>query len=141
MPLVHMATKAVARRLPKVFDPRTHAVADYLVAGAFFAMGAMFWKRNKRAAIGALLCGAATTATSLLTDYPGGVHRAISFPAHGRIDMGLAGLTATMPNILAFSEEVEAKYFRGVALVETVVGGLTDFDAGGRVVEMRPRSA
>jgi hypothetical protein len=138
MPFSQMATSAVANRLPKVINPKAHAVIDYAMAGTFFALGAFFWRDNKRAAIGALLCGAATTATSMLTDYPGGVKRVISFETHGKIDAGLAGLTATMPNFLAFGDEDEAKFFRGAALVETVVTGLTDFEAPtGNLLRMR----
>jgi hypothetical protein len=135
------AANMVAKKLPKVFDAKTHAVLDYLTAGAFFAMAAMFWGSNKRAAIGAGMCGSAVVATSMLTDYPGGVQRVISFETHGRIDTGLAGLTAGIPNVMAFNDEDEAKYFRGAALVETIITGLTDFDsaAGGKVVEMRTR--
>jgi hypothetical protein len=141
MPLADRATRLVANRLPKVIGPRAHAVADYTTAGAFALMGAMFWRTNKRASVGALLCGAAITATSLLTDYPGGVKRVISFPTHGRIDAGLAGLTAAMPNFLAFSDEEEARYFRGAALVETLIAGITDFEAPTNVIEMPRRRA
>jgi hypothetical protein len=138
MPFSQMATSAVANRLPKVINPKAHAVIDYAMAGTFFALGAFFWRDNKRAAIGALLCGAASAATSMLTDYPGGVKRVISFETHGKIDAGLAGLTATMPNFLAFGDEDEAKFFRGAALVETVVTGLTDFEAPtGNLLRMR----
>jgi hypothetical protein len=141
MALTDMAARAVADKLPKVIDPRTHAFIDYAVAGTFFILGAVFWRRNKRAAIGAMLCGGATAATSMLTDYPGGVKKVISFETHGRIDMGLTGLTATMPNFLAFTDEDEAKYFRGMALAETVVAGLTDFEAGpAKVLEMQHRA-
>jgi hypothetical protein len=73
----------------------------------------------------------------MLTDYPGGVKRVISFETHGKIDAGLAGLAATMPNFLAFTDDEEANFFRTAALAETVVTGLTDFDAPtGKVVEM-----
>jgi len=139
MALTDMATRAVADKLPKVIKPKTHAVLDYAVAGAFFTMAAFFWKRNKRAAIGAMVCGGTTVATSLLTDYPGGVKPVISFDTHGKIDAGMAGLTATMPSFLAFNDEDEAKYFRGAALAETIITGLTDFSQGSRVVEMPRR--
>jgi hypothetical protein len=73
----------------------------------------------------------------MLTDYPGGVKRVISFETHGKIDAGLAGLTATMPNFMAFNDEDEANFFRTAALAETVVTGLTDFEAPtGKVIEI-----
>src|SRR3954468_20491066 len=104
MPFTDMAARAVADKLPKIINPKTHAFIDYAMAGTFFVLGAMFWKRNKRAAIGAMLCGAATTATSIITDYPGGVKKVISFHTHGRIDAGLSGMTAAAPNFLAFND-------------------------------------
>jgi hypothetical protein len=144
MAMAMSAAKMVANRLPKIFDAKTHAVMDYVTAGAFFVMASMFWGRNKRASIGAAMCGGAIVATSMLTNYPGGVKKAISFQTHGRIDTGLAGLTVGMPNIMAFNDEDEAKYFRGAALVETAVTSLTDFDSAAardKVVEMRTRPA
>jgi hypothetical protein len=140
MALAETAARKVAERMPKVFDARSHAVMDYLTAGAFFVIAAMFWDRNKRAAVGAAGCGAAVLATSMLTNYPGGVKKVISFETHGRVDAGLAGLTASIPNFFAFTDEPEAKYFRGAALGESLIAGLTDYDtadASGKVLEMR----
>lgn len=143
MPLTQTAANMVADKLPKVLDAKSHAIMDYVTAAGFAVMAAMFWGRNKRAAIGAAVCAGAVTATALLTNYPGGVKRVIDFRTHGRIDAGLAGMTAAIPNFLAFNDEDEAKYFRGAALMETVVTGLTDFDSpvGGKVVEMPTRTA
>ena len=136
MPIANRAAQMVADRMPKVVDAKTHAVLDYVMGGACLALGAFFWKRNKRAAIAASMCGAATLANAMLTDYPGGVKKILSFETHGRIDAGLAGLTATMPSFFAFRGEDEAKYFTGLALAETVVAGLTDFETGAKVLEM-----
>jgi hypothetical protein len=141
MPLAQTATRVVADRLPKLIGPKAHAVADYGFAGVFTLLGTMFWSRNKRAALAAFLCGGATVAAAMLTDYPGGVKRAISYRTHGRIDAGLAGLAAAMPNFLAFQEEGEAKYFRTMALAATVITGLTDYEATSKVIEMPRRSA
>jgi hypothetical protein len=143
MVLTQTATKMVTDRLPKVLSARTHAIMDYATVAGFVGLAAMFWGRNKRAAIGAAICGGAIGVTSLLTNYPGGVKRVISFPTHGRIDVGLAGMTVAIPNFLAFAGEEEAKYFRGAALVETVISGLTDFDSPVRskVVEIRSHTA
>jgi hypothetical protein len=139
MALTDMATRAVTERLPKVIKPKAHAVLDYAMAGALITLGAFFWKRNKRAAIGAIACGGATLATSLLTDYPGGIKPMISFETHGKIDAGMAGMTATIPTFLAFGDEDEAKYFRGAALAETLITGMTDFGSDSKILEMPRR--
>lgn len=144
MAMADTATRMLANKLPKVLDAKAHAVADYVTAGGFFILAASFWGRNKRAAIAAGMCGGAIVATSMLTNYPGGMKKMISFETHGRIDAGLAGLTAAMPDFMAFRDEAEAKYFRGAALAEMIITGLTDYDsaaASGKVIEMRHRSA
>jgi hypothetical protein len=102
MAKLHAVADTVTRRLPKVVSSRGHAIADYVTAGIFVAAGALFWKRNKRAAAASLLCGSAGLVLNLMTDYPGGIARVVSFPKHGRIDIGLAALTATMPELLGF---------------------------------------
>jgi len=114
--------------MPKVIDPTTHAVLDYVVAGSFLVMGIMFWKRSKRASIGSLLCGGATAANIMLTDYSGTSGKLISYKMHGRVDAGLAGMTATMPGLLRFGDEPESRFFEVNALAETAIVGLTDFD-------------
>ena len=129
MPLVQKSVAMLSNRMPKVINPTTHAVIDYAVAATFFAVGAIFWTRNKRAAISSLVCGFAATVNSMITDYPGGVFRRMSYQNHGRVDMGLAGLTAAMPDMMGFDDEREARFFSTSALAETLVTVMTDFDA------------
>ncbi len=57
MPFSTAATDAITRRAPKFISPKAHAVIDYLMIGTFFVTGALFWRRNRRAAISALMCG------------------------------------------------------------------------------------
>jgi hypothetical protein len=128
MPLWHKGLRMVVGKMPKMFDPPTHAVLDYAIAGAFLIMGIRFWKRNKRAAVGSLLCGGVAAANIVLTDYPGGRRKVLSYKAHGHIDTGLVGVTAAVPRLLSFEDKPEARFFEAGALVETVIVGLTDFD-------------
>ncbi len=127
MPLVQKGVSMVVDRMPKVIGPRTHALIDYAVAGTFFTMGALFWRRNKRASICSFVCGAAATANSLLTNYPGGVWKIMDFETHGGIDAGLAGITAAMPDAMFFSGTPESRFFRVQGIAETAVTALTDF--------------
>jgi hypothetical protein len=112
MALVNKAVEAIGSRLPKIISPKVHAIIDYATIGSFVLMGALFWKNNKRAAIAAWSCGAVEATTVLLTDFPGGVADVISFETHGKLDASLAGTVATLPNLLGFSGEPEAKHFR-----------------------------
>jgi hypothetical protein len=71
----------------------------------------MFWRRNKHSAVSALICGGAELALSLLTDYPGGVVDAISFPTHLKLDLGLAAMTASMPEFMKFDDDSQKWFF------------------------------
>lgn len=128
MALLQKGVAMAAGRMPKVIKPQAHAVIDYVVAGSFFLTAALYWRRNKRAAISSLICGGIVTTNSLLTDYPGGAWKVISFRTHGKLDAGLAGLTATLPRVMAFGDDSESKFFTMQSMAETAVTAMTDFD-------------
>lgn len=140
MPLLQKGVSMVVDRMPKVIDPKTHAIIDYVIAGTFIAMGALFWRRNKRAALSSFICGGAAMANVCLTDYPGGRWKLLDFDTHGKIDAGLAGLTTTMPSAMFFRDEPESRFFLMQGIAETAVTALTDFSRSGREEE-RPHKA
>jgi hypothetical protein len=135
MPLLDRSAQWAANRLPKVIGPKTHAVIDYAAAASFFGMAALFWRRNQRAAVSCLFCGAAEALAALLTDYPGGVTRSVSFENRRAIHLGLSGLVASVPGIMRFPKEPEARFFRMQGLALGVVTGLTDFAATRETVQ------
>jgi hypothetical protein len=142
MPLLDQAAKAATKNLPKIIRPKAHAVLDYAIAASFFAAAAFFWRRNRRAAIGALACGAAETVSALCTDYPGGVSDKISFETHGSLQVAMSGAMASLPEILHFSDEPEATFFRVQGVAMAAVVGLTDFSGKShRLAEELERSA
>jgi hypothetical protein len=86
-----------------------------------------FWSRSKGAAIAALISGGAELAVSLLTEYPGGIKKVIQFshaPGHW---FRFAAMTATMPEFLAFKNEVDRKFFLAEGAMMTAVSQLTRF--------------
>lgn len=126
--LMEKGVNLLANKLPKVIGPKTHAIIDYaVVAGGFFAVAGLAWKNHKRAAVASLVCGIAETTVALMSDYPGGVSKAISFPTQGRIDAGFAAVVGSIPNLMGFSDEWPATFFRTHALAMATVTGLTDF--------------
>lgn len=141
MPVSQMVANAGKDYLPKVISPRVHAIIDYAVAGSFLLMGGLFWKNNKRASVGAFMIGSTLVAQSLCTDYPGGVAHLISFQTHGKLDTGMAGLMASLPDLLGFKGEPEAKHFRTQGFAEAVIVGLTDWSAGSSQQELDLRKA
>ncbi len=104
MPRLYAVADTITRRLPKVVSPEGHAIADYVTIGIFAAAGGLFWRTNKRAAAAAWLCGGAELLLNLITDYPGGLVKMVNFRTHGKADLGLAALTAAMPELLSFRE-------------------------------------
>src|SRR5438874_4272804 len=120
MPILNSLAKVVAKPIPRTVSPKAHAIVDYITVGSFLMSAGFFWHRSKRAALAALICGGAELALILLTDYPGGVKKVISYRIHGEIDFGLAAMTATMPEFLAFEDDSEKKFFVGQGALLTI---------------------
>jgi hypothetical protein len=114
--------------VPKFIDARGHAVLDYLTAGTFLALGYAMLGRHSRAAGLAFANAASVFMLSLLTDYPGGVFRIISFKTHRTMDIIQAGLSAAGPAMLGFAGDPEAQAFHGQALLESGVIAATDWN-------------
>lgn len=112
----------------KVLSPGQHAVLDYSVATAFFAFGFSVFSRHRRAAGLAFANGAMVLGMSLLTNYPGGVFRTLSFRTHRTGDMVQAALAGLGPILLGFADDREAAYFYGQAASEAGVIAATDWD-------------
>ena len=122
-------------REPKVISARNHALIDYISAGVHFAAAAVFWKRNRRAAAGALALGGAVLANSLMTDYPLGVFRRYSFKVHGLVDYGIAAITSAMPEMVGNPRgAAPSRFFRVQGIREVGVAAITDYndDSGAR---------
>lgn len=129
MVLAEAGIKALSGRFPKALSPKTHAIIDYGIAGAFFLGAGLLWGTSRRAAIASLACGAAETAAILLTDYPGGVAKVLSFETHGRIDATLSGTVAMLPTVLGLGGRKRRLFFRVQALSIGANASLTDFRA------------
>lgn len=125
MPILNSIAHLAAKPLPKTISPRAHAIFDYITVGSFLISAAWFWRRNKRASIAALICGGAELILNVLTNYPGGLKKAIPFSTHRKMDVGLAAMIATMPELLAFQDEDEKRYFLFQGATTTLVGQLT----------------
>jgi hypothetical protein len=127
MALLNTLVKVATKPIPRTISPKTHSMLDLITAATFFAGAGLFWRRNKRATVAALICGGADLAVSLLTDHPGGVNRAIKYGAHHGIDLGLATMFATMPDFLAFQDEPEKNFFLMQGALKTALAEMTQF--------------
>jgi len=135
MAMLNSLAKMVTKPLPRSISPKAHSIVDFITVGTFLAAAALFWRRNKRAAVGALVCGGADLLVSLLTDYPGGMHRTINYRTHREIDMGLAAMFATIPDFLAFKDDKERMFFLLQGAVMTALSETTWFPEGERPAE------
>ena len=131
MPLLQKCAAIADGRLPKAIGPQTHTVIDYALAASFFVAAGIYWRRNRRAAIGSLVCGSAAALNSALTDYPGGIRKLMSFRTHGKLDAGLAALTATMPRLMDFAADSESQFFTIQSMLTTAVTAATDYECYG----------
>jgi len=118
--------------IPKPITPTIHAVLDYATAAYFFGVAAGLWRRNLAGGIGALVNGAAVLGLSLMTDYPGGVWKRVSFPTHGRVDALQAAMAAAVPVSGGFADEADAWFFFGQSVKAAGIIAMTDWQAPGR---------
>jgi hypothetical protein len=125
MPILNAISQIAAKPFPRAISPKTHAIIDYITVGSFFTTAALFWRRNKRAAIAALIAGGAELTVNVLSNYPGGLKKVINFPAHREIDFGLAAMTATLPELFAFQDDGERKFFLAQGAVMSAIAQLT----------------
>ncbi len=123
------------RQVPRVIDPHSHEVLDYLVTGFFLMIAGATWGTHRRACATALLNAGAVLGTTLMTDYDGDGRRPIPFPTHGKIDVAQAGMASGLPVLLGFAAHPVALLFQAQAMSEMLVVSATDWEATGRAAQ------
>ena len=121
-----MANEQLA--VTRAISPAQHAVLDYGVAATFFGLGISYRNRSPRASVLAFINGAMVLGMSMLTDYPGGIWRKISFRTHGKLDVAQAALAGLGPLLFGFGNAPEARAFHMQALSEVGVVTMTDWN-------------
>ena len=115
--------------LSTMISPAQHAMLDYGVAATFLAVGFSLMSRHRPASMLALLNGSMVLGMSMLTNYPGGVFRTLSFKTHRTGDIVQAALAGLGPILFGFASDAEAKFFYGQAVSEAGVIATTDWNA------------
>jgi hypothetical protein len=115
--------------IPKMISPGAHAILDYGVASTYFAIWSQMRNRHSSAANLALVNGCMVLGLAMLTNYPGGVFRTLSFKTHRTMDWLQAGLAGLGPVLLGFGDDPEAAPFYTQAVSEVGVIAATDWDA------------
>ena len=127
MPISTGAVDTATRLMPKLIPGRAHLLLDCVTIASFFLTGARYWRRNKPAALAAYLCGSAAAANTILTSYPrrnSGIYR---LPMHGKIEYGIAAMSAVMPELMSFQNEPEKGFFVTQAALMIAAANLTNF--------------
>lgn len=124
-------------RMPKRISPGAHTAIDYALAAATAAYGVRCLRRNKAAGVAALMASLAEITNVAMTDAPGGVCRTISFPLHGRMDMGLSGMLAAMPKFMGFADTKESRFFYLTAAAGSLLAAMTDYTGTGERAQSR----
>ena len=114
--------------VPKVIDPKMHAVADYSAAAGLACLGLYLRDRNSTLSNFAFMNAGMIVMISLLTRYPGGVIPAMSFKTHGMMDAVQGALLAAGPLLLGQQDDPDSKYFYGQAALEMGVVAATDWE-------------
>jgi hypothetical protein len=127
MAMLNNLVKTAVKPLPRIISPKGRLVIDYMMVGAFLATAGLFWKRNRRAAAASLLCAGAELGVTMLTDYEGRDRKPIPLPIRHKLDLGLAAMTAAMPEFLNFEKNPERKFFIAQGMLMTVANELTRF--------------
>jgi len=123
------AFSRVTANAPKPISPAVHGALDYSVAASFFALGFRLRSQHRAASTLAFINGAMVLGLALVTDYPAGVWRRVSFKGHRTADIMQAALAGLGPTLMGFGRDQEATYFYGQAISEMGVIAATDWDA------------
>lgn len=127
----------------KVLKPLPHAVLDYAWAGTMMAAPWLFgFRKNRAATVNAVGSGAAILGLSLMTRYPLGAVKLVSFPTHGVIETIAGAAVAAAPWLMGFSRDDRARWTHLAGGLGTLaVVAMTDYRAqepGGRDQGERP---
>lgn len=115
----------------KVLKPLPHGVIDYAWAGTMMAAPWLFgFSRNRKATTNAVVSGAGILALSLMTKYPLGAVKVVSFPTHGVIETVAGVATAAAPWLMGFRRNRSAKWTHLLSGLGTLmVVAMTDYKA------------
>jgi hypothetical protein len=118
----------------KKLQPLPHAIMDYAWAGTMMAAPWLFgFSKNKTATINSVASGGAILGLSLMTNYPLGAVKVISFPTHGVIETVAGVATAAAPWLMGFSRNESARWTHVISGLATLgVVAMTDYRAQGR---------
>ena len=116
--------------MPNLIPRPTHAILDYVYGATALALPKAAQFDGDEAARGvATAMGVGAIASSMTTEYEGGVVPMVPFNTHLKLDIGSALLALASPWLLGFSNNTRARNaIIGMALLELAVVALSEPD-------------
>ena len=110
----------------KIITPRNHGYLDYITVAIFLAAPTLVGFNGLPRALAYALAGI-HLAMTLVTDFPLGVVKLISFTLHGWVERVVGPLLVLVPFVLGF-EGAARIFYIAVGIVIVAVGLLTDYE-------------
>lgn len=111
----------------KILSAPTHGILDYALVALFALLPSVFGLTGLPAIVLYAFAGTHLL-VSLLTRYPLGVVRRLSFNAHGLLELTVAVVLAALPWLLDFAGEATARsVFVGMGILVFVLWLLSDY--------------
>ncbi|MGR9100937.1 MAG: hypothetical protein ACU826_10255 [Gammaproteobacteria bacterium] len=110
----------------KIISPTLHGYLDYTTVALFFLAPSFFGLSGMAGGI-AYALAVIHLALTVVTDFPLGVYKIISFPIHGWVERVVGPVLVLLPFALGFGGAGKGFYIVvGIAIV--LVGWLTDYN-------------
>ena len=114
--------------MQKPITPFAHGVLDYLTVGTV-AMAPSLMDFPDEAANACYALAGIYAGTSLMTDYPLAVKRAIPFKAHGMTEIAIGAILPALPFMLGFATNARARnFFLALTAMTAMTAAMTDWD-------------
>jgi hypothetical protein len=118
----------------KVLSPKAHAPVDYAIV-ALFVLAPTIFNFGGLPATLTYCIAALHLGMTLITDFPGGLLKALPFTVHGNIELVTSFTLMALPFLLGFADVEAARnlyLISGVAVL--AVWAMTDYKAEGAMV-------
>ena len=112
----------------KPITPFAHGVLDYLTVGTVAAAPRLMDFPDEAANACYALAGI-YAGTSMMTDYPLAVKKAIPFKAHAVTEIAIGALLPALPFVLGFAGNARARnFFLALTVLTALTAAMTDWD-------------
>ena len=116
----------------RVLGPVAHGVIDYLMV-VLLAVGPGVAGFHGRQAMMCYALAGVHFLLTIITRFPLGVTKTLSFAIHGGIEIVVAALLVILPWLANFSAGVNSRnFFVAIGVLIAVIFALTDYRSGGR---------